>query len=32
MSPIHYACQEGHYNIVELLLAKNADINSKNNK
>ena len=32
MSPIHYACQEGHNKIVELLLEKNADVNSKDHK
>jgi ankyrin repeat protein len=30
MSPIHYACNEGHLSTLKLLLANNADINIQN--
>ena len=30
IAPIHYATQQGHSSALELLIAKNADINARN--
>ncbi|ONK63971.1 uncharacterized protein A4U43_C07F20790 [Asparagus officinalis] len=31
-TPLHWAVDRGHYNVVELLLKKNADVNAKDNE